>query len=826
MDKTKQVSWVSWRSNFYVLLLCFVAFLLYGYHNYHKLVEHNLHAAQNNLNLKLDKDSSRISSLLGYMRYSLFTELGKTLELQATQSLGALKNRYALLLQDDGIVSVHQKAAEQIRRMSRIEHVDYFLFDENFVLLAASRENPSLLIDITHSAKEQKETLKKQGFYLLDEPTGKHIWQINLIKDFGFYLVHYIDINDFKEKFKQDIFLRVKNLLISSRYVIFDKDLKIELIKPGDSEYEGFYDNVKNKLELIKSNEASLFSLSRKDGLTEYASLYYSDFWDLFFGTYTDSKEFALSIKDGLDEIKSDNTNQALGALALALLVLGFFSLSSRRAALAVKVALDKFIKTLKNSLDVSLPIPLENIEYKEFKEMAKQVNSVIHELSLKNNTESVTGLANRYAFREKVKELALVPGYKIVISKIILNNFKWILRNSGYLAAEGVLKELANRLLTFGGEKVIIGKISGGSFLYAICIASNDAKEIESISQSFADRVNAALTKGIYLEDKSTYSQQIHIGSALVEDDLEAAFESAYKAALSIKNTGKHFVFYTPQIGAESNEHKNLEQALIEALEKRELSVFYQPKIDLFTEQICGAEALVRWIKDDKFVNPELFIHVAEQSTLINKVGDYVIDQVCLDQKAWAAEGIFIKVSINISSRQLDDPDFLVNLQMKLKKHGIKNSQIDLELTERLGASQQNYRVLVQARALGLSISIDDFGKDYSSLSCLKDLPVDVIKIDKVFIDDIAFSQDTKSVKDKKGHAMVKGIIQISKDLHNKTVAEGVETSFQRDILKKLSCDEAQGWYYSKAVPGEIFATFLKASLFEGKKIIDSKIV
>ena len=234
-------------------------------------------------------------------------------------------------------------------------------------------------------------------------------------------------------------------------------------------------------------------------------------------------------------------------------------------------------------------------------------------------------------------------------------------------------------------------------------------------------------------------------------------------------------------------------------AIELGQLAMHYQPKIDGRRHRICGVEALLRWHHPVRGpISPATFIPLAERFGLINALGNWVIDHTCAQMAAWAADGLRMKVAINLSVHQLREPDIVARIDTALRRHGVQSSQLLCEITESVAMQDiaATQRTLDELGALGVYLSIDDFGTGYSSLSYLRQLPARQLKIDRTFINDLDGSDDAKAVVD--------GVVRLAHALGLRVVAEGVETASQRDILLALGCDELQGYFFAKPMTAD----------------------
>jgi EAL domain-containing protein (putative c-di-GMP-specific phosphodiesterase class I) len=293
--------------------------------------------------------------------------------------------------------------------------------------------------------------------------------------------------------------------------------------------------------------------------------------------------------------------------------------------------------------------------------------------------------------------------------------------------------------------------------------------------------------------------------------DNPNTLIRYADSAMYSAKEHGKNtYAYYEERLSLDVHSRLNIEQLLKVALENNEISLRYQPQYDLNNHEVTGAEVLVRWNNPLLGnVPPGEFIPVAEDTGMIIEIGYYIFEEACKTFMAWIGEGVSLqKISLNLSSVQLGQHDFLEKIEEIMKKTGIRGEQIEVELTERIlfEFSSSNLKLLNEFRKMGYEIAIDDFGTGYSSMSYLKDLPIDTVKIDKAFIDDLL-----TNIHDQK---VVKAIIALSRSLGYKVIAEGIETEEQEALLRESRCDIGQGYYFSRPLDKIAFLQFFKEQI------------
>jgi EAL domain-containing protein (putative c-di-GMP-specific phosphodiesterase class I) len=315
------------------------------------------------------------------------------------------------------------------------------------------------------------------------------------------------------------------------------------------------------------------------------------------------------------------------------------------------------------------------------------------------------------------------------------------------------------------------------------------------------------ALVAQPWVIEQGEFHVTCSIGVALFPEDgndpqelLKHADSAMYRAKESGRNT---FQFFTRELNALMTERLELESKLRRALERRQFQLFYQPRIELSTGRIVGAEALLRWnIPKIGTILPERFIPLAEETGLIAPIGRWVLQAAAAQNKAWQDAGLPpIVVSVNVSARQFRADNLERTVAEALKSSGLEARYLEIELTESvvMHDAPQLGTMLDELKAIGVHVAIDDFGTGYSSLTYLKRFPVDRLKVDRSFVENLATDTDDATI--------VRTIINLGHNFGLKVVAEGVEDPDQIDFLRRHHCDEVQGYYFSRPVPAEQFA-------------------
>ena len=414
-------------------------------------------------------------------------------------------------------------------------------------------------------------------------------------------------------------------------------------------------------------------------------------------------------------------------------------------------------------------------------------------------NFDSVTGLINRISFLEKIKEAIKLSKPKLMgIIVLNLDNLNLINDTFGHEGGDYLLQTIANKLQKIGKPKNnIIARLDQDKFAFAL-VNISDLEDIKSqikVIQSFFENP-------FIINDQEVFvNVSIGISSYPLDgNDPEILLNNADIALNSVKEQGDNNVqFFKSGSGAISSDRISLEADLQNALLKDEFCVYYQPKIDIKTGKICSLEALIRWNHPKEgILTPDTFILVAEQSGLIISIGKWVLKEVCRQIKngELIVEGMS-SIAINLSAQQIGNNNELIYYIEKLiKEYSIDPNFLELEVTESalINNIESSLVFLNSIKKLGIKIALDDFGTGYSSLTYLYRFPIDVIKIDKSFIDGIPH--------DNQNAAIVSAIIALSHNLGLKVVAEGVDKKEQLEFLIEHDCDQIQGYLYSKPLP------------------------
>lgn len=442
-----------------------------------------------------------------------------------------------------------------------------------------------------------------------------------------------------------------------------------------------------------------------------------------------------------------------------------------------------------------------------------KQKESLIHNLAY---FDALTNLPNRVSFQERV--ISKIPSLqrnskRMALFFIDMDNFKNVNDTFGHFTGDKFLIEVAKSIKEILREQDTLARLGGDEFTVIL----EDAESVLDIA-FVAEKIIERFKAPIIIESREFYTGA-SIGISIYPDDgttYEELVKAADTAMYQVKESGKNsYQFFTQSMNEKITERSLIENDLRSAINKHELFLEYQPKVNLETKRVYGMEALVRWNHPDiGLIRPDKFIGISEETGQISQIGLWVAKQAISDTKALHDEGSNLIISINVSSKQLNDDAFINDICAIADNIGLDKSYIELEITEShiMKNVNKSLSILNALYEKGFKLSIDDFGTGYSSLSYLKKLPAKTIKIDRSFVLDIDKDEDDRSI--------VAAIIAMARSLGKDVIAEGSETKEHVEALKFLHCNQIQGYYFSKPLKIDKFREFIKSFKGEGKSV------
>jgi len=425
---------------------------------------------------------------------------------------------------------------------------------------------------------------------------------------------------------------------------------------------------------------------------------------------------------------------------------------------------------------------------------------------------DPLTNLANRRLLEDRLHHAvtsAARSGAHGALFFIDLDYFKALNDTRGHDVGDMLLVEVARRLCEVVRENDTVARQGGDEFVVLMEDLGMTADEAASLAAHLGDKLRAALDvpfdlKGYEYYCKTSIGVGLFHGHNTVDELLKHADLALYEA----KNAGRgRLQFFDPAMQHALTRRSALESALRKAIALEQLRLYYQPQIDEKLG-VIGVEALLRWQHPQcGLVMPDHFISLAEDTGLILPVGHWVLETACAQLKTWESDrrNCQLQIAVNVSARQFQQPDFVMQIQRILVASGINPARLKLELTESMLLEDVNDAVakMLEIKKLGVGLSMDDFGTGYSSLSHLAQLPLNQIKIDRSFVSNIQ--------RTRKDETIVQAIIRVGFELHMQVLAEGVETERQRRFLEVNGCHEYQGFLFSKALPLPALEVFLK---------------
>lgn len=437
-----------------------------------------------------------------------------------------------------------------------------------------------------------------------------------------------------------------------------------------------------------------------------------------------------------------------------------------------------------------------------------KKYVSIFHDISDIKFTEAklehqayhdvLTGLPNRQLFLDRLQQAIAASRRnqkKTAIILLDIDNFKKINDSLGHNLGDKYLQIISERLKLTSREEDTVARLGGDEFAL-INLYISDQKDVVDILERVQETISHPVSLG-----EHELIPSASVGITFFPDDGDTAHDllqnadlAMYKAKLSEKGS---YALFNPELQKRAQNRIELESAMRQALQNEQFKLYYQPKINPRTAEVCGVEALVRWEKNGEVVSPGDFIPIAEESGLILPLGRQILSKACKEIYSLHQQGFpEISVAVNISGKQFQDASLINQVRNVLDKTGIDPTKLNLEITENVAISdiKSALHMIEELEQMGVKTSIDDFGTGYSSMAYIKRFKSHTLKIDKSFIDDLPGDQGDK--------AIIQAIISMSQALGMKVVAEGVETNAQVEYLKTVGCDYIQGYYYSKPLP------------------------
>ena len=449
-----------------------------------------------------------------------------------------------------------------------------------------------------------------------------------------------------------------------------------------------------------------------------------------------------------------------------------------------------------------NLSFALENFERVDEKKQAEE------RISYLATHDGLTGLPNRVMFNQLLQSSIATSrrhDRKFALLYLDLDRFKIINDTLGHADGDTLLVEMSRRFTETVRESDVVARLGGDEFV-VLLHEVDDEKQVAGVAR----KLLSAAIKPVNLRGhdcRVTASIGVAIFPADGEDE-QTLTKNADMAMYLAKGEGKNDVrFYTRQMKAPSTERLMLEVSLQRAIERQELVIHYQPKRDLRDGSITGVEALLRWQHPDLgLLAPNQFIPLAEETGLIIPIGQWVLREACRQNMAWQKQGLPpMSMAVNLSPRQFADEGLLASIDAALAETGMAPDLLQLEITESMVMQdlEHSIAILKAIKSRGVHLAIDDFGTGYSSMSLIKRFPVDTLKIDRSFVRDLPQDSEDKAIAD--------AIIGLGRALGLRIIAEGVETAEQESFLRDHSCDEMQGYLFSRAIPAEQIADLFR---------------
>ena len=530
-----------------------------------------------------------------------------------------------------------------------------------------------------------------------------------------------------------------------------------------------------------------------------------------------------IEAEDGLEAIKAiENQNPALILLDAVMPGLDGFSTCRQikdRGYVDIPVIM---ITGLDDDASVERAYDVGAIDYitKPIKwaVLKHRVRSVVQRVMAERKVQrleyrdTLTHLPNRLLFIDRLDQAIIhAERYRESVALLVvdIDDFKLVNDSFGHEAGDQLIKAVGDLLSKALRRADTVARLGGDEF--AIIVENVDGDD-DAIS--IADNLTTVLEHNVRLNDQETFTSA-SVGIAMYPQDgtdSSTLLKNADTAMFRAKENGRRcFQFYKPEMSVTAMERLELENSIRNAMEKGELVIHYQPTIDIHTNEIAGVEALLRWQHPEKgIIEPDDFMSVAVESGLIVQIGEWMVKTICHQLRAWKNSGMEKQnVSINLSAQQFKDQNLLTVFKLAMDEHQVDGSELTIEVTEKtlIASEGEIESTLNSLHEMGISIAVDDFGIGFASLTNLKDLPIDIVKIDEKFIAGVP--------ENEKDVAVVTAIAGLTSGLKIKLLAEGIENERQLNMLKTLGCKLAQGYYWSRALPAYQYEQFYLNSFY-----------
>ncbi len=583
------------------------------------------------------------------------------------------------------------------------------------------------------------------------------VWPVQIVTTFSDILGgrFFVFIEDITAIVKSESQQKLSNMVfntISQAVVITDADNRIISVNPATEAVSGY------TLEELKGKDPNIFSSGRHD------KDFYKKLWSDLYSHHRWEGEIWDRRKDGTVYPKW----------------------------LTINAICD----------DKGIPIQYVSV-FSDITERKKSEETIWRQA----NYDELTGLANRTQFHSRLEQEIERHGRdksSFALLYLDLDGFKDVNDTLGHAAGDELLIRVAQRLKGCTRKSDLIARLGGDEFTLILA----DIKQAEQVA-SVADAILAALAKPIQIHE-----HEIRIGAsigvAFYPDDGSSREELSKHADIAMyqaKESGKNnFQFFRPEMNAKASNRLALIRDLHQAVERQEFQVYYQPKLRLSDMSVVGMEALIRWPRaDNTMTPPDEFIPCAEETGLIVSIGNRVLELACQKTQEWNQQyGCNLNVAVNLSARQFRNENLVRDVMSILRSTGLPPSQLELEITEGILMDdiEGAIEVMNQLRSNGISIAIDDFGTGYSSLNYLKSFPINTLKVDRTFVQNLTVGSADA--------AIVKSTINLAHMLDLEIVAEGIETTEQMEFLVNEQCGSGQGYYISRPLPADDFRSFL----------------
>lgn len=702
--------------------------------------------------------------------------------------------KYNYINNDDEIIELENLPLKVKRKLEKLQLLEYAI-DQSSIVVVSNKEGKiiyvnNLACELSQYGRDELMGQQHAFFYSNTFKTNHLDNMVQTLLDGRIWKGEMQ--NEKKDGSKFWVHTIIVPIVNEEGEIVQFYSISTEITKEKEFEEEAKRNN--EKYRLIAENTTNLLTLIESDGSFKYVSPTFNTVLDYDIATLMKGNFFDLLHTEDIEAVKQDVQTYCRKRKEPLLMEFQIFNNSGEQ------IDVEATIRIISNSTYSSndlLLIVMRDIRNR------KAVEQTVYHLAYH---DPLTNFPNRRSFISKLRDEMMNRSKtksKLAVLFIDLDNFKNINDQWGHDIGDLVLKEAANTIQSVLSKKDVAARFGGDEFVVMLKDIESEEEVVTIVKKLLEKFQNPLDIDGVEHRITCSIGVALYPNHGTSSDEL---IKNADDALYSVKGNGKnHFSVFNESIEHQSFERRILENALRTGIKERQFYLEYQPKLNISTNEVIGMEALVRWKHPDLGTIPPMkFIPLAESTGLIVPLGEWVLRESCRQTKEWQDKGYGpLSVSVNISVRQLEEPNFIEQVQKIIQETGLDPKWLEFEVTESIFADLKNtVSILQEVRKLGIQISVDDFGTGYSSLSYIKHLPIDTLKVDQSFVKDIHINQESQ--------AIVLAVLNLAKTIGLNVIAEGIELEEHVARLSERGLLFGQGYYYSKPLKKEAFEEFV----------------